>query len=258
MEIRRSARPVKTNTSVGEGNRARRVKEILAAANYGDKHFDSVLDAGCGYGDITLGLSNRYKITGVDPYNKCIEDANSTRKSLELPCNFIQASAEKLCFKNDVFDLVISYNVLEHVDHQKEMIKEFSRVLNPGGVLFLCVPNRYWILESHYRLPFLSWLPRSLADQAVRLAGKNDRYDAYPPSWWQLNRLLSDYFYVTDMSCFVLKNISKLYEGPEYHNRFKYYGALVLSNMPAQLLRIFGIMFTEAFIVVCRVKKVTI
>lgn len=248
MEIKKSAIPKQS----GSTNRTKRLIEILNEAGYKAKNFKLVLDAGCGYGDITIGLADHFTVMGVDVYKEGIINANSIARSLKLSSFFVQSSVEDLCFKNETFDLVVSYNVLEHVDHQEKMIKELYRVLNPKGVLFLCVPNKYWIFESHYHLPFLSWLPRGLADRYIRLFSKNDRYDAYPLSWWQLNRLLLKYFDIIDMTPFVLKNISKLYNGREYHNKFKYYGALLLSFMPIKFLEFFGRIFTEAFIVIGR------
>jgi hypothetical protein len=49
-------------------------------------------------------------------------------------------------------------------------------VLAPGGALYLGLGNKYGVVEPHYSLPFLSWLPNGAADRYVRLTGKGDHY----------------------------------------------------------------------------------
>jgi hypothetical protein len=49
-------------------------------------------------------------------------------------------------------------------------------VLSPDGVVYLGLGNRLGVLEPHYRLPFLSWLPDRAADRYVALTGRGDRY----------------------------------------------------------------------------------
>jgi SAM-dependent methyltransferase len=39
------------------------------------------------------------------------------------------------------------------------LLDEVWRVLKPGGLAYLACPNRYSLVEPHYRLPFLSWFP---------------------------------------------------------------------------------------------------
>ena len=50
------------------------------------------------------------------------------------------------------------------------------RVLADNGVLYLGLGNRLGIIEPHYKLPFLSYLPPSLADRYVRASGRADHY----------------------------------------------------------------------------------
>lgn len=55
-------------------------------------------------------------------------------------------------------------------------MKEIFRVLTPKGVVYLGLGNRLGVIEPHYRLPFLSWLPYPMADAYVRTMKKGDRY----------------------------------------------------------------------------------
>jgi hypothetical protein len=49
-------------------------------------------------------------------------------------------------------------------------------VLSPTGLVYLGLANKYGVIEPHHRLPFLSWLPRSLADRYIRFVGKGSEY----------------------------------------------------------------------------------
>lgn len=84
-----------------------------------------VLDAGCGKGE---GVSFQSSV-GVDIEKENILIAKRKR----LNTSFVVANLEHLPFKSDVFDGVISVDVLEHVVHKDEMIKEVARVTREGG-----------------------------------------------------------------------------------------------------------------------------
>jgi SAM-dependent methyltransferase len=83
-------------------------------------------------------------------------------------------------------------------------LDEVWRVLKPGGICYLAVPNRYWPMEPHYRLLLLSWMPRSLANCYVRLAGRGTHYPEQLPSYWSIRRL-SRRFSVEDLTPALLK-----------------------------------------------------
>jgi SAM-dependent methyltransferase len=85
-----------------------------------------------------------------------------------------------LPFADAAFDVVLSNHVIEHVGERPEQIRhlqEIARVLAPGGVVYLAVPYRFRLIENHYRLPLLSWLPQGAADRYVAATGRAPRYD---------------------------------------------------------------------------------
>lgn len=101
----------------------------------------------------------------------------------------LPSDGDALPFEDARFDLILFNHVIEHVGDraaQDRMLAEIRRVLRPGGVLYLAVPNRFALLEPHYRLPLLSWLPQRLADFWVRRAGRNPWYDCNPYTRGQL------------------------------------------------------------------------
>lgn len=99
-----------------------------------------------------------------------------------------------LPFDDESFDIVITNHVIEHVgeyDKQFEHLCEVRRVLKPGGLGYLAVPNKWMVVEPHYQLPFLSWMPKNLSSIYVRMMKKGDRYDCTPLSLKALSKLFN-------------------------------------------------------------------
>ncbi len=87
------------------------------------------------------------------------------------------ADARRLPVADRALDLVILNHVYEHVDDQGGLFAEAFRVLRPGGAAYVSAGSRRAVLEPHYRLPFLSWLPHSAADRYLRLTGRGRTYE---------------------------------------------------------------------------------
>jgi ubiquinone/menaquinone biosynthesis C-methylase UbiE len=56
--------------------------------------------------------------------------------------SFVRGDCQNLPFKNQAFDLLTSFEVIEHIDNQNSFLKEASRVLNQNGMLILSTPIR--------------------------------------------------------------------------------------------------------------------
>lgn len=101
------------------------------------KEGERVLDVGCGQGLFLARLTKTYKAKGmgIDVSNKSIEFArkNYARKNL----SYRVANATEIPFKVDSFDVVVSFDALEHIEDQKRAVKEMVRVLKPGGKLLI-------------------------------------------------------------------------------------------------------------------------
>lgn len=100
---------------------------------------ERILDVGCGTGDLLSRIQNsslkNLKLYGIDISQKAIDIAGRRLKSAILS----QMNAEKLSFKSNTFDKVISVEVLNHVIAPGEAIEEIRRVLKPDGELVVCI-----------------------------------------------------------------------------------------------------------------------
>jgi len=106
-----------------------------------------VLDAGCGAGYGTAALAAKASsVVGVDVAEDAIAFA---RANYALPnLLFAQASCDALPYPDGSFDLVVSFEVIEHLKDYRGFLREARRVLAPGGQFIVSTPNRLYYTES--------------------------------------------------------------------------------------------------------------
>jgi len=85
------------------------------------------------------------------------------------PAKFTYYEGDVLPFPDQSFDAAISVSVLEHVTGPVNFLSEVLRVMKPGGVFYLAVPNRLNPKETHTGLWGLSYLPRPLGRAYISL-----------------------------------------------------------------------------------------
>ncbi len=73
-----------------------------------------------------------------------------------------------LPYANNVFDVVFSVHVVEHTANPDYYLMELCRVLKPGGIIFLDVPNRYYKYEQHTLIPYIHWPATRLRNVLLR------------------------------------------------------------------------------------------
>jgi len=100
-----------------------------------------VLDAGCGIGGSSRLMADKFQcnVTGIDLAQKFIEAARFLTKAtgFEERTAFKQGSILEMTFKDNTFDTVLCQHVLMNIEDKIKAIKEFYRVLKPGGKLIL-------------------------------------------------------------------------------------------------------------------------
>ena len=101
----------------------------------------SVLDAGCGvgYGSAMLAEAGAAEVIGVDLSDKAVQAAGA---GAPPHASFVVGDVHALPFETGRFDVVVCFEVIEHVEGQDQVIAELARVLAPGGVLAISSPNR--------------------------------------------------------------------------------------------------------------------
>ncbi len=102
----------------------------------------SVLDAGCGtgYGTEILAALGAENVVGIDISPEAIEYARSSFEGVSS--KFSLGDIYELPFEDDTFELVVCFEVIEHVEEQQRAIGELHRVLRASGVLAISSPNR--------------------------------------------------------------------------------------------------------------------
>jgi len=97
-----------------------------------------VLDAACGegYGTALLATAAR-RAVGVDNSAEAVEHARRRYGG-----DFRQGDVTALADADDSFDAVVSFETIEHLAAQREMLAEFRRVLRPDGFLLISSPDR--------------------------------------------------------------------------------------------------------------------
>jgi SAM-dependent methyltransferase len=98
------------------------------------------LDVGCGEGRFCRMLKQHsIDVTGVDPTPALIEAA----RARDSDGAYVEATAERLPFDDDAFDLVVSYLSLIDIPDIEAAIPEMARVLAPGGTLLIANLNSF-------------------------------------------------------------------------------------------------------------------
>ena len=151
----------------------------------------TLLDVGASTGIIDNVLAKHFKkVIGTDIDQGGISFAKKKFKQKNLV--FKKEDAMALSFKDNQFDVVVCTHVYEHVPNAQKLFDEMHRVLRPGGVCYLAAINALWPIEPHYDLPFLSYLPKSMANIYIRVKGKNEYYET-PVTYWGLMKLTKSF-----------------------------------------------------------------
>ena len=101
----------------------------------------NVLDAACGEGYGSCYLAGLAKhVTGVDISGQSISHASARYQAGNL--SFLQADCRKLPFPDGHFDCIVSFETLEHMQEQEQLLAEFRRVLATNGFLLISSPDK--------------------------------------------------------------------------------------------------------------------
>ena len=105
-----------------------------------------VLDAACGegYGSAMLAAADAASVVGIDIDPAAVAHARGAHG-----IDVREGDVAELPFDDATFDLVVSFETIEHVAEPELALDEFRRVLSPGGILVVSTPNADEYLEDN-------------------------------------------------------------------------------------------------------------
>jgi SAM-dependent methyltransferase len=153
---------------VWRAGQQRRLEMIQKAA--GERISGEILENGCGIGLYLERLGSLGgEVFGLE------FDLDRAQQALEPGRHILGGAGEHLPFPGDSFDLILSNEVIEHVQDDHKAVGEMVRVLKTGGRIALFCPNRWYPFETHgiywrgkYRFgnkAFINYLPRGIRDR---------------------------------------------------------------------------------------------
>ena len=171
---------------VWRAGQQRRLDMIAQAA--GERLSGLILENGCGVGmyvekltSLALSAQSKGHVIGLEyDFERTVEARVNSDK-------IINAAGEFIPLPSSIFDLILSHEVIKHVQDDRAAICEMIRVLKPGGRAVIFCPNRGYPFETHgifwngkYYFGnklFVNYLPRTLRNKLaphVRVYSKSD------------------------------------------------------------------------------------
>ncbi|MBS7249336.1 MAG: methyltransferase domain-containing protein [Candidatus Freyarchaeota archaeon] len=154
-----------------------------------------VLDVGSGSGGISIAFAkNDIEIVNFDADRRYTVVSQRWAEENEVELNQMLASGEEMPFKDESFDVIICSDVIEHLERPKNLVREVTRLLKNGGLVYLTCPNKtsprlIWE-DNHYFLPLVVLLPRKLADVYVRATGRGQKTEViFLPTYSKLVKM---------------------------------------------------------------------
>lgn len=147
----------------------------------GDAHLfetpKSILEIGCGTGPFVYSaLLRGHDAHGIDTDDARLAVAHEKISAYSLPsewkAHIVKNDAAALRYPAGTFDIVLGWQVIEHIPDLSGALFECIRVLKRGGTFAFWAPDYRAPYEAHYELPWPPFAPRYIAEEWVRALGR--------------------------------------------------------------------------------------
>lgn len=141
----------------------------------GQKHFIF----GAGTGGLAVVLFSEYgcDVYGIEPDDEEFEIIQEKCAVTGIdPSKFKKECGEELSFKDDQFDIVHCFTVIEHVEDVEKCIQEMIRITKLNGYIYIHTPNYRYPYEGHYKILFPTFLPKPLKYLYLMMIGRPWRF----------------------------------------------------------------------------------
>lgn len=140
--VKRNVKEYNRVYSLGQNHKYPNLNLVRVQKKYFINSYGTLLDFGCGSGENSIFLSEcGYKVFSLDAADQALKVVKKKNQRLENKLKIILFSdSKKLPFKNNFFDYIVCLSVISLLGSKKnikKLIKEFRRVLKPGGKLVI-------------------------------------------------------------------------------------------------------------------------
>ena len=152
-----------------------------------------LLDVGCGQGKSFKYLNASFKlekIIGIDADPHSVNLSKIEAEKNHINAEVIGADCAKIPIEDNSVDMIFCHQTFHHLVEQELGLKEFYRVLKPGGYLLFAESTKYyidtWIIRLFFRHPM--HVQKSSDEYLSMLANQGFIFDrsnvSYPYLWW--------------------------------------------------------------------------
>lgn len=193
----------------GEIQKTRKIQCILDELLTKRYIYGIILDNGCSGGIIldNLNITDSQKI-GIDIDFNTLKIAR-TNHEIES-ADFFCADGMNLPFRPNIIAITLCNHVYEPLPDSEKLFQEIFRRLKQGGVCYCAARNRLAVIDGHYHLSFLAWIPKCLANNYLRITSGDFYYEKHM-TWRSFIKRISN-FIIHDYAIKVIR-VPKTYAG---------------------------------------------